>query len=104
MVCGAPDDRIGNGWCDDRYNTPECSYDGGDCCDIFGAELFDCKDPDSEWFYLATRFPPTLSLSGAFSSNEISYFLFLLRMDLSSPTNRYPAPRNARYDEVAKVF
>ena len=24
---------IGNGWCDERNNIPECAYDGGDCCE-----------------------------------------------------------------------
>ena len=26
---------VGDGWCDDEggYNTPECNYDGGDCCE-----------------------------------------------------------------------
>ena len=28
---GNPQD-IGNGYCDDYNNTPECDYDGGDCC------------------------------------------------------------------------
>jgi len=23
---------VGDGWCDDVTNTPECNYDGGDCC------------------------------------------------------------------------
>ncbi|CAM9523721.1 unnamed protein product [Scytosiphon promiscuus] len=25
--------QIGNGWCDQENNTPECNYDGGDCCE-----------------------------------------------------------------------
>ena len=24
--------RIGDGYCDDDCNFPECGYDGGDCC------------------------------------------------------------------------
>ncbi len=24
----------GNGWCTPKYNTPECSFDGGDCLDF----------------------------------------------------------------------
>eukprot|EP00903_Cladosiphon_okamuranus_P014618 g13556.t1 len=29
-ICDAG--SIGNGYCDDYNNTPECAYDGGDCC------------------------------------------------------------------------
>ena len=24
--------KVGNGYCEDETNTPECNYDGGDCC------------------------------------------------------------------------
>jgi hypothetical protein len=47
---------IGDGWCDaySPYNTPECGYDGGDCCENTcqdgpyecGVEApFNCQDP-----------------------------------------------------------
>ena len=26
------DQLVDNGFCDDVSNTPECNYDGGDCC------------------------------------------------------------------------
>ena len=29
--CGQPQQNIGNGYCDDAANKPECNYDGGDC-------------------------------------------------------------------------
>ena len=35
-VCSNPTEYpipwIGDGFCDDQYNIPECNYDGGDCC------------------------------------------------------------------------
>merc|ERR1719400_2949244 len=30
--CAAPH-WFGDGYCDDENNTPECGFDGGDCCD-----------------------------------------------------------------------
>eukprot|EP00903_Cladosiphon_okamuranus_P005791 g5738.t1 len=53
---------IGNGWCDIGNNTPECNYDGGDCCECTcevnefydddsgynGCQEFACIDPDAE--------------------------------------------------------
>eukprot|EP00903_Cladosiphon_okamuranus_P014629 g13565.t1 len=50
---------IGNGWCDIGNNTPECNYDGGDCCECTcqfdgdsgnsnRCEEFYCIDPEAE--------------------------------------------------------
>ena len=54
-----------DGLCDDELNTPECGYDGGDCCthkkDDWDAlckdcqchteeENFGCDDYDKDWF------------------------------------------------------
>ena len=30
--CAAPQ-WFGDNYCDDENNTPECGFDGGDCCD-----------------------------------------------------------------------
>ena len=40
--------KLGNGWCDtgSPFNTRECGYDGGDCCDT-SLPLYDCQDPRS---------------------------------------------------------
>ncbi|GAX85475.1 hypothetical protein CEUSTIGMA_g12891.t1 [Chlamydomonas eustigma] len=40
--------RLGDGWCDSGapYNTLECGYDGGDCCNPY-APLYECVDPAS---------------------------------------------------------
>merc|ERR1711976_896101 len=32
IVCEVPD-WFADGYCDDENNTPECDFDGGDCCD-----------------------------------------------------------------------
>ncbi|CAM9124284.1 unnamed protein product [Ectocarpus sp. 12 AP-2014] len=52
--------QIGNGYCDDSNNSPECAYDGGDCCECTceshddGYEYycepgsFACIDPEAE--------------------------------------------------------
>ncbi|CAM9390203.1 unnamed protein product [Chrysoparadoxa australica] len=46
---------VGNGLCDFFNNTPECGYDGGDCCPwtcagrgFCGKYGYDCQDPDWE--------------------------------------------------------
>ena len=40
-------DWVGDGWCDDGVNTPECNYDNGDCCG--GEHTYcvecECKNP-----------------------------------------------------------
>jgi len=43
--------NLGDGWCDAHapYNTLECKWDGGDCCDTSKA-LYDCRDPSSPNF------------------------------------------------------
>ena len=55
---------IGDGWCDSQdglgnnlgYNSPECLYDGGDCCEstcvssalhVCGVVKYACKDPNA---------------------------------------------------------
>ncbi|CAM9751140.1 unnamed protein product [Ectocarpus fasciculatus] len=57
-LCAAS--QIGNGYCDDTNNNPECAYDGGDCCECTcvphddGYEYycqegsFACIDPSAE--------------------------------------------------------
>ena len=50
---------ISDGFCDTMgpYNTAECNYDGGDCCEdtclagpyYYCGPCFDCKDPNSEY-------------------------------------------------------
>eukprot|EP00903_Cladosiphon_okamuranus_P014053 g13063.t1 len=59
---------IGDGYCDPEQNTPECNYDGGDCCEctcesdeVWGCSAyrdwfvagFDCQDPDAPCFGVA---------------------------------------------------
>ncbi|CAM9634631.1 unnamed protein product, partial [Ectocarpus sp. 12 AP-2014] len=59
--------QIGDGYCDDDLNTPECGYDGGDCCSCTcqsrwdddnscSSEYnsFDCKDPSASCFGAGT--------------------------------------------------
>lgn len=57
---------IGDGYCDETLNYPECQYDGGDCCDCTcvdspnyacGANGFACKDPACLDFTLLVEFP-----------------------------------------------
>ena len=47
--CADPDKK-GNGWCNDENNTPECDYDGGDCCgcDVRAQRCTEClcKEPN----------------------------------------------------------
>lgn len=64
--------RLGDGWCDELapYNTADCLWDGGDCCDP-KAPFYSCQDPKSP-------------LSGKSSP---------------PPGLRLPAPRNPRYTE-----
>ena len=38
MVCGTPG-WVGDGYCDVAAYTPECNYDGGDCCNIETSEI-----------------------------------------------------------------
>ena len=41
---------IGDNWCDDINNNPECNYDGGDCCDPNAGKMYCqvclCLDPN----------------------------------------------------------
>lgn len=57
---------VGDGFCDSigPYNTAECNYDGGDCCEdtclngfytCGSLSCFDCKDPNSEFTDDASR-------------------------------------------------
>ncbi|KAI8465502.1 MAG: Oxidoreductase, molybdopterin-binding domain-containing protein [Monoraphidium minutum] len=48
--------RLGDGWCDELapYNSPECLFDGGDCCNP-KAPFYDCRDPKSPLFGKASR-------------------------------------------------
>ena len=32
VVCSGAPNWIGDNFCDDQNNNPECNYDGGDCC------------------------------------------------------------------------
>ena len=63
--CNFNDFVYADGLCDDDLNTPECGYDGGDCCthkkDDWDAlckdcqchteeENFGCDDYDKDWF------------------------------------------------------
>ena len=44
--CGPPDicgPKLGDGFCDDECNFPDCAYDGGDCCKV-GADKSRCTD------------------------------------------------------------
>ena len=37
IVCFVPECSevfIGDGFCDDKYNTISCNFDGGDCCKL----------------------------------------------------------------------
>ena len=38
---------VGDGWCDDALNIPDCGYDGGDCCNANSIKqapyCLDCK-------------------------------------------------------------
>ena len=38
--------NVGDGWCDSHapFNTQDCGYDGGDCCESM-SQRFDCHDP-----------------------------------------------------------
>ena len=50
--CSArPSSMVGDGWCDGYapFNTAECGWDGGDCCDV-SKPLFSCRDPTSPSF------------------------------------------------------
>ena len=42
---------VGEGQCDDEVNTPECNYDGGDCCgpnvNCLSYSDCECKDPNA---------------------------------------------------------
>ena len=50
-VAGIPS-WIGDGFCDDINNNPECNFDGGDCClDIVVTQyciLCLCLEPESK--------------------------------------------------------
>ena len=60
ISCSPSDDasqmsKLGNGWCDTGapFNTEECGYDGGDCCDT-SLPLYDCQDPRSPNYQLSS--------------------------------------------------
>ena len=46
--CSSPQ-LIGDNYCDDVTNTPECNFDGGDCCKVGGVNK---TKPDSSLFQL----------------------------------------------------
>jgi peptidyl-Lys metalloendopeptidase len=49
LACGVDHPfRLGNGRCDGGdYNTPECNYDGGDCCEATCKDTYyDCPGPE----------------------------------------------------------
>jgi len=50
-ACAVPQWQ-GDNWCDDENNTPECNYDGGDCCGCNVRTQYcsecECKDPNPE--------------------------------------------------------
>ncbi len=43
--------KLGDGWCDTAapFNTRDCGYDGGDCCNT-SLPIFDCINPASPFF------------------------------------------------------
>jgi len=47
--------QIGNGWCDAGapFNTADCGWDGGDCCDTT-LPLYECLDPTSPSYGLSS--------------------------------------------------
>ena len=68
--CSAfPTSFVGDGWCDAQcpFNTAECLFDGGDCCNP-KSDFMDCRDPSSPYY-------------GRVSAKGV----------------RSPAPRNPRY-------
>ena len=54
-TCGLFPIAIGDNVCDDMMNTPQCDYDGNDCCkpwSYFGfCQHCKCHDPDFELFW-----------------------------------------------------
>ena len=40
--------RLGNGYCNQGNNKPECNYDGGDCCECTCDASFD-DDACGQW-------------------------------------------------------
>ena len=64
----------GDGWCDHgEYNTNQCNYDGGDCCEEScdesaeypcGIEGYNCKDPE---------YDPNYSMEYTYSSSYSYY-------------------------------
>ena len=40
--------KLGNGWCDLKYNTANCEWDGGDCLE-FNKKYPNCKIRDPQW-------------------------------------------------------
>ena len=58
---------VGDGQCDDYSNTPDCNYDGGDCCkedihDLY-CQLCECKSSAVNK-NKTTLVPPPTSLTG----------------------------------------
>jgi len=91
-VCDVPSlAYIGDGWCDDAlgsYNTQECGYDGGDCCEDTcsistyecGSNGYNCLDPQSESYGAALR------VDDSEIPYDIAPFLLLLDMKFFAPS------------------
>jgi len=87
--------KWGDGWCDSALNTPECGYDGGDCCYTTqaerdtsgenGVEYMNCLDPDAvENSGLSLRIDNQVgTIKGAASGAQI---LLLSSLDAESAT------------------
>lgn len=69
--CTGTINSIGDGFCDGVNNTPECGYDGGDCCactctDPYMCGFFapyDCQDPEANSEFNNCQPAPVISKS-----------------------------------------
>ncbi len=56
---------LGDGFCEEEKNNPECGYDGGDCCvcscsgNACLLSVFDCLDPDAGDQFFECEPPPS---------------------------------------------
>ena len=99
-----PPSHIGDGWCDDHepFNTKECNWDGGDCCNM-DASLYNCRDPSSPnyeksspkgWTGLAVPRNPRYTVTReesleSFVTTYNNYYEFGLSKDISDEAMKH---------------
>ena len=82
---------VGDGFCDDDLNIPECSYDGYDCCDINSdfnlCNYCICHEIHLTTDPFTTNMPENTTLDDMVEEEELDISLFILSFNQSSSTS-----------------